>query len=223
MNTNDLPRRIDELIAQGQGVMHTRRRSDNWPFERVSASEMAGFRSACLSFLQRVFGVEHPYFAQFREEARGSNLSNAESAVAILRAVRAEITGGWIFTIKGLIAAELFFDFMEMADHLLKSGYKDAAAVMTGCVLEEYLHQLCVKHDVPLEDVRNGDRIVKKTDRLNSDLTKADVYNMLEQKQITAWLDLRNNAAHGKYGEYDADQVKLMKAGILSFMNRVPI
>ena len=203
--------------------MRTQRRSDHWPIAQVSASEMAGFRSACLSLLQRVFGMEHPYFTQFREEAKGSDLRHAESAVAILRAVRAEIVGGWMFTMKGLIAAELFSDFMEMADHLLKSGYKDPAAVMTGCVLEEHLRQLCVKHAVPLEDDRNGDHVVKKTDRINSDLTKSDVYNKLEQKQITAWLDLRNNAAHGKYDEYTADQVKLMKAGILDFMVRVPI
>jgi hypothetical protein len=31
---------------------------------------------------------------------------------------------------------------------------------------------------------------------------------MLDQKQITAWLDLRNNAAHGKYSAYSDTQVK---------------
>ena len=45
----------------------------------------------------------------------------------------------------------------------------------------------------------------KKTDRMNSELTKAEAYSKLDQKSVTAWLDLRNKAAHGKYDEYDLE------------------
>jgi hypothetical protein len=31
--------------------------------------------------------------------------------------------------LKGLITAEVFADFIEMAEHLLETGYKDPAAV----------------------------------------------------------------------------------------------
>ncbi len=36
----------------------------------------------------------------------------------------------------------------------------------------------------------------------------------LEQKQITAWLQLRNDAAHGHYDRYEFEQVKAMIIGI---------
>ncbi len=42
------------------------------------------------------------------------------------------------------------------------------------------------------------------------------------QKNVTAWLDLRNKAAHGEYGKYEADQVGLMIDGIRDFITRHP-
>lgn len=58
---------------------------------------------------------------------------------------------------------------------------------------------------------------------MNADLVKANVYNKLDQKQVTAWLDLRNKAAHGKYTGYSKEQVDLMIQGIINFMSRIPI
>ena len=62
-----------------------------------------------------------------------------------------------------------------------------------------------------------------KADRLNAELTKASVYTVLDQKQITAWLDLRNKASHGKYDEFNKEQVRLMISGIIEFIARVSI
>ncbi|MCC6537711.1 MAG: hypothetical protein IT162_09195 [Bryobacterales bacterium] len=62
----------------------------------------------------------------------------------------------------------------------------------------------------------------KKADTLNADLVKAGAYSVLDQKSITAWLDLRNKAAHGKYTEYEKDQVRLLIDAIRNFMARCP-
>ena len=45
-------------------------------------------------------------------------------------------------------------------------------------------------------------------------------YNKLDQKSVTAWLDLRNRAAHGRYEEYTRDQVELMVQAVTEFMAR---
>jgi hypothetical protein len=47
-----------------------------------------------------------------------------------------------------------------------------------------------------------------------------DIYNLLVQKSVTAWLDLRNKAAHGHYTTYDTAQVNLMLAGVRDFAGR---
>jgi uncharacterized protein YodC (DUF2158 family) len=44
----------------------------------------------------------------------------------------------------------------------------------------------------------------------------------VEQKQVTAWAGIRNDAAHGNYKGYTDEQVKLMIAGIREFISRFP-
>lgn len=150
----------------------------------------------------------------------GSN----NGAHLILSSIRQEIEGDWLFTLKGLVAAELFADFLEMADHLLQEKYKDPAAVIIGSVLEEHLRQLCSANSIPIELENNeGVLIPKKADRLNSDLAKENVYSKLDQKAVTMWLDLRNKAAHGEYDEYTSEQVANMYSGITEFMARLSI
>ena len=41
-------------------------------------------------------------------------------------------------------------------------------------------------------------------------------------KNITAWLDLRNSAAHGDYAAYTKEQVKLLIASVQNFIIRYP-
>ena len=59
-----------------------------------------------------------------------------------------------------------------------------------------------------------------EADVLNADLVKAGIYDKNEQKLVTAWLGARNSAAHGKYDEYNSEQVKHMLEGIRQFMAR---
>jgi hypothetical protein len=106
-----------------------------------------------------------------------------------------------------------------MADHLLHEGYKDPSAVLAGGVLEEHLRQLCAKYTILVTD---GSGHPRKADALNADLAKAAAYSKLDQKNVTAWLGLRNDAAHGKYGAYKADQVGLLIQSVRDFITRVP-
>jgi hypothetical protein len=139
-----------------------------------------------------------------------------EPLLGILKALRADYAAGYLTTIEELIHADLFSDFLEMAEHLINQGYKDPAAVLVGSVLEEHLRKLCVKNGLPVSAGAN----YKKADTLNADLAGAAVYSKLDQKSITAWLDLRNKAAHGHYAEYTKDQVQLMLDGVRHFIVR---
>jgi hypothetical protein len=111
---------------------------------------------------------------------------------------------------------------LEMASHLVDSGYKDAAAVISGSALEAHLRQLCLKAGLSIEISAGGDTRPKKADTMNSELAGASVYSKLDQKNVTAWLDLRNKAAHGKYSEYSKEQVVVLITGIRDFITRNP-
>jgi hypothetical protein len=224
MKLVDLLKRVDELLAHGDAVLKTGYSEDgSYDVRFVQSAAMAGFRSAVLSFITRVYGGAHPHYEQFKAQTENHFWGDAERGIEILKAIRAEIAGGWLVGVKALVAAELFADFVEMAEHLLDTGYKDPAAVMIGSVLEGHLRQLCVTNGIPVEDEKEGRAIPRKADRLNADLAKAEVYSKLDQKQITAWLELRNNAAHGKYELYTSEQVGQVRHGVVEFMARVTL
>ena len=218
MKIEELQRRINELIAFSEKVLATKRSTDHHEF--VSNDLFNEFRSASLSFLKNTFGAEHPFFKEFDTEAKNAKSYDTREGIGVLKAAKQEIDGGWLFTVKGLVSAEIFSDFLEMADYLLREGYKDPAAVMTGSVLEEHLRQLCNKNSIPTETIKEGKPNPKKADLMNSELAGAAVYNKLDQKSITSWLDLRNKAAHGQYTEYTKEQVEIMFQGVTNFISR---
>ncbi len=215
MNLTDFGERADEIMALGERARATSGRTE-WGGTHVSNAEFMEFRSAALSFLRNVFGSDHPYYESFDEETETAVESSAHSGLGVMAAAKSEVLGGWAQTATGIVSAEIFSDFLEMAEHLLTSDYKDAAAVMVGGVLEEHLRQLCRKHSISVFQTSRP----KTADRLNADLAGAKVYNKLDQKAVTSWLDLRNNAAHGKYDEYTREQVQLMLEGVGNFSAR---
>ena len=154
--------------------------------------------------LVKQYGVTNSYSLQF--------------LVGILKALRADYVAGYLRSVESLIQAELFADFLEMADHLLSQNYKDAAAVIIGSVLEEHLRNLCATNAIL---TANG-QSPKKADALNSELAGANVYSKLDQKNVTAWLDLRNKAAHGHYSQYTQQQVELLAHSVRDFLTRNP-
>jgi hypothetical protein len=139
--------------------------------------------------------------------------------IGALRALRRDYDSGYLTSVQSLVRAELFVDFLEMAEHLMQQGYKDPAAVLIGSVLEGHLRALCNARGIPCEVAGRP----KKADSMNADLAGAGVYNKLDQKSVTAWLDLRNKAAHGHYGEYTTEQVRSMLGGVQEFMTRVAV
>ena len=186
-------------------------------------SKTRSLKSSGLSFILSLFGEEHPYYKEFNEALKYSYESSVSSAKEIIHNIKSEIENGWLDSIKGIVSAEIFTDFLEMAEHLLQNDYKDPAAVMIGSVLEEHLRQLCLKNGIDITYEKDGKILNLKADRMNSELAKASIYNKLDQKNITALLDLRNKAAHGNYSEYDKNQVDLMYKSVFDFLSRNPL
>ena len=148
----------------------------------------------------------------------GYNASAIPYLKGILTALHDAYDAGYMATVTELVHADIFSDFLQMAQYLQSEGYKDAAAVISGSVLEEHLRKLSVKHGIAAE--RPHGRPVK-ADSLNNELASRSAYSKLDQKSITAWLDLRNKAAHGRYDEYTTDQVDLLIRNVRNFLARV--
>jgi len=186
----------------------------------VTTDEISEFIAGSRAAIVRIAGNSSPYMAEF-EAARVVKSfigSQAIRIAGIVRQLKQDLSDGYLSSARELLHAETFADFLEMADHLLSEGYKDAAAVIAGSSLEVHLRNLAAKYNLAVE--LNGR--AKKADQVNSDLASAGAYSKLDQKNVTAWLDLRNKAAHGHYGEYSRDQVSFLLSQIRDFMVRIP-
>lgn len=149
--------------------------------------------------------------------------SRLRQIIGIIIALKDDLENDYLKSVAELIHSEVFAHYLEMASYLLSEGYKDASAVIVGSTLESHLKKLCDKVSIDTTYTNGkGKEVSKKADTINSELAKAGVYNKMSQKQITAWMDLRNNAAHGNYGEYEVAEVKLMISGINNFIIQYP-
>jgi hypothetical protein len=149
--------------------------------------------------------------------------AHTSSIMGVAQALLDDIQAGHIQSLVEIVRGDLFSDFLEMAEHLCDSKYKDAAAVIAGATLENHIRALCRKSGLSIQATKpDGSKVPKKTDTLNSELAGAKVYSKLDQKSVTAWLDLRNSAAHGHYAEYQDEQVVMLIAFVRNFVARVP-
>ena len=218
LSTSTLLQRIDAVLTKHSALQF---HAGGPGLTRDSAG---AFRASGLTLLKELFGPAHHHYVDFDKVTRQYPTSHDyQQAKAIIQIVREEVEAGWLANTRGLIAGEVFADFLEMAQHLWDEGYKDAAAVIAGSSLEAHLKRLCGVNGIDVEVTNaKGDLVVKKADTLNADLVKADIYNKTEQKQVTAWLGVRNDAAHGDYSKVISDVVGAMIHGIRMFIGRYP-
>jgi hypothetical protein len=209
---------LDVLLSEIEPMIHLRDNGTPWIHDEQKARQA---RTRVLAAVDRLT----PSGSSYRRDASAVDGQSgydgyiAPKLAGILRALREDYAAGYMQTIENLIHANLFADFLEMADELVGKGYKDAAAVIAGSTLEEHLRKLAVRSGV---DAETPDGKPRKADTINADLVKAESYGKLDQKSVTAWLGLRNDAAHGHYENYDRAQVEALIRDVRSFMQRHP-
>lgn len=220
LNPSAIVKQIDDLESK-RAAMRVRSKHDD--LSDLPDSELSHLVTLQLQMIER-FAPPGSSFrkaadAIFADQAMCNPHFTQMRYSGILAAIKTAYSEqDYLASVQELIHADLFGDLLEMADHLLAEGYKDAGAVTGGGVLEEALRKLAAKNGVPVVDGSKP----RKTDTINADLVKAGVYNKLEQKNVTAWLGLRNDAAHGNYAAYDKAQVQLFIVGIREFLVRNP-
>lgn len=208
MATNRILERLDSLISMSERVLVVSVADRRF----VDTGLVQQWRTSSLAFLNATLGSDNVHYREFEERCKWSQRHEAERGLAILRAAREDIAGGYLQKVETLVSASVFNDFLEIAEHLLDNGYKDPAASLIGAVLEDGLRRMCVTNTLP---VKSGDNISS----LNQKLADNEVYNRLQQREIEVWNKLRDYADHGRFDQYESDNVKDMLAGVQKFLS----
>ncbi len=220
MNTQPLIEQLEKILSDFSALAANSKHND---LSDLPKHERQALVTRAVTAVHRIAGRSSTYSAEIeRLFATMPSISHhVTSIVGVVAALLSDVKDGHLQSLIDLVQADTFADFLDMSQHLHDAGYKDAAAVIAGSTLESHLRGLCVKFNIPTEVTKADDSVTaKKTESMNSDLAAVSVYSKLDQKSITAWLDLRNKAAHGKFTEYQTEQVSLMLAGIRDFISR---
>jgi hypothetical protein len=180
------------------------------------------WHSQSLTLLRTYFGSSHACVQSLETattfgEGPYAAPAYVQSGIGVLQAATEDISKGWTWTFKERVHAVLFEDFLEMADSLLGDGYKDAAVMIAGGVLEEHLRKLCQKNGIAAEKPGGRKPEPKTLAAMNDQLRNHGTYNQAEWRSVQVWIDNRNDAAHRHYENYDQKQIKRTIEGIRGF------
>lgn len=209
MKSNQMiEKRFEELHTMMNNIETTKNRTSHGvTVDQVMYQEWG---TNVLSLFQRIFKSDAIHIEAFKSNYDAFNglAHEFDNCKGIFKAAKSDYEGGYLFTVDSLISAEILDDVIEQANYLFSKDYKDAACIVGRVALETSLKKLCDRNSI----------LHGKLDKMNADLCKAGVYNIGMQKQITAWADRGNKAAHGLWDEYTKDDVQDMLKGIARFI-----
>jgi hypothetical protein len=204
--------RIRELVDEGQAVA---RLATNGPYASYidipHRAQLHAWLTKAKNIIQKVFGPQSPHYLHLNEllEQGESKLFVVNSVVGLLTGALDDLEKGYLLGQEFIIAGELFDSVLEQARYLNQTGYKDPAAVLVRVVLEDALRRIAR---------REGIDDTQKANKLNEDLRKAGKYPQPQWRLIQSWLDTGNAAAHGKFNEYNQDDVKRLVEDVERFL-----
>jgi hypothetical protein len=232
--------RFDELISSGESILAAKvhhpteySRSattfDGEPavarhaYDSIDGEKFIAYRTSVATLLGSVIPEGHVHFdavrriAQIRPEPDGVRYLNS-----LLRGIKEDLNMGFLDDVADSIEAEISSDYLTQAEGLLNEGKPGnfdhvPAAVLAGAILERALRSLCDKQTPPIA-TKTAAGEPKTLNPLIDDLKKASVFNELKAKQLRAWADVRNKAAHGEFQSFNRGDVETMISGITGFL-----
>ena len=181
------------------------------------------WRVNCVSLLEQAVRRSSSHISVIAEFSLAkNNTCSVANLTGMLKGLRDDFEHGFLDDLEGRIGAEMAADYMGQAEQLLTDGQSGKfdhvpAAVLAGAVLEKALRTLCGKQSPPLATV-GADGKPLMLNSLIDTLKKTGAFNELVAKQLRAWGDIRNKAAHGEFDQFKRDDVELMLKGISSFL-----
>lgn len=217
MSTNDrIKVSFQRLVAEGRACVQ----QCGWDGRQQhyqhhpATDDYYRFRTEALNLVRRACGADSDHYIELQRLAETKD-SSANSyfyvnCLGVVEAAQRDFESGLLFDLRALIAADVLGDFLDQSQALLDAGFHVPAASLVGAVLEDTLRKLCERHNLPLP-------AKTKLDSLNADLARANVYDKLVQKRITALADIRNNADHGHFATFAPPDVEDMVKWVKRF------
>jgi hypothetical protein len=214
--------RFDSLIAEGRNILDCASGGDGG-IRKPDVEKLIEWRTKAATLLSLVIPKGHVHRDAAVALAKLQPTYEAlQEAVSMLRGIKDDLDKGFLDDLTTRIEAEIAADYMGQAAHLLGEGHRGKfdhvpAAVLAGAVLEKVLHTICDQQEPPIP-LKGPKGEFKSLAPLVDAMKKAGVFNEAKAKQLRAWADLRNLAAHGEFHQFKHGDVDAMISGINGFL-----
>jgi hypothetical protein len=175
-----------------------------------------------LSLIQ-MLATKRNSFSELIKDARAANELSPAKLHGMIAGLKNDYESGMLRSIAEMTEKNVVGDYLTQAEQLLK-GSKDGvhtygpAAVLAGAVLEDGLRRLCNRQTPPISTNKSGGH-PKTMGTLIEELKTQELYSELKAKQLRAWADIRNAAAHGRFNDFSRSDVEQMILGISTFLD----
>ncbi|HDN27392.1 MAG TPA: hypothetical protein ENG03_09920 [Thioploca sp.] len=212
--------RLEQLIAEGEALAQSEQPSKKPGIKTIQDhTKLHAWLIKVENIIETTFGQNSPHFKRKEELFKGKTYyaSQVRFIVGLLTGALDDLKNGFLVRQEFLIAGEIFKSVLEQGKYFFDKGHKDAAAIYARIVVEERLKGMAKQAGIDLSDSQKpGWR--KSAAKLNYCLKDEGQYGEPQWSQIQAWIKVGNSAAHGKFNEYDHEQVRLMLEGIEHFL-----
>jgi len=195
-------------------------------FSKSHYIEFHAVRVQLLTLIEKI-SPSREYAKRLSDEVKKINEQQSEILLADIQALQVDYMDGLLDNVTRGIEANITADYLDLAKQLYEQGkVADTishlpAAVLIGAVFEHALRRLCLRRNPPVA-IEKSKGNPKTLSTLIDDLKNAGLFNELKAKQLRAWADIRNAAAHGELEKFNREDVGSMIAGIKTFLAEYP-
>src|SRR5690554_6443141 len=151
MDNSIFVKQLDEIIKRFEELKRTSQQSDLSDHPKYERQSLI---SRTIAAIERISGDKSTYTKEVKRilEKNPALHTHTTSIIGVALALRDDLKNDYLKSYEELIHSDLFSDFIEMSEHLLNSGYKDASAVVVGSTLESHLKKLALKNEIDIEN-----------------------------------------------------------------------
>ena len=184
-------------------------------------SDFQRLKTNFLSLLQ-LLATKRNSYSDLSKDVRNVGSINPAELHGMIAGLKSDYESGVLQSIAEMIEADVVADYLEQAKQLLKGNTQGVhtygpAAVLAGAVFEDGLRRLCTRRTPPISTNKRGGS-PKTMGTLIEALKSDGLFNELKAKQLRAWADIRNAAAHGRFNDFKREDVEQMLTGVQNFL-----
>lgn len=191
---------LKELASEGNALVQEFDATE--PYERPSALERKynRWRKNVVGVLS--FAGLEPHLSEVVDivDTSWDIGSKADQVAPLVESAVDLLERGFIGNLRMVLHAEMFATTVEEAKVLFEAGHMIPAAVLARIVVEGWLRDEAEKAGIQ-------DSEKARASRLNNALKEAGVFSVAKWRQVQAYLDVGNAAAHGKGNELAREEI----------------